>query len=98
MKFTIDSLVKSQNFDGKEKSSSSRRANLEEYRASGSRKACVVVLLTPSAAAALRCTVLTRNDTKCSVFQADRRNRQREPQHRNWTFYEAITIQAALLL
>jgi len=32
----IDSLIKSQNPDGKEKSSSSRRANLEEYRASDS--------------------------------------------------------------
>ena len=28
----FDSLVKSQNFDGKEKSSSSRHANPEEYR------------------------------------------------------------------
>ncbi|MBW1898672.1 MAG: hypothetical protein JRI61_06380 [Deltaproteobacteria bacterium] len=34
--FGIGSLVKSQNPDGKEKSSSSRRANLEEYRASDS--------------------------------------------------------------
>ena len=41
----IDCLVKSQNSDGKEKSSSSRRANPEEYRASGSREACVVSLL-----------------------------------------------------
>jgi len=36
--FRIDELLKSQNSNGNEKSSSSRRANPEEYRASGSRR------------------------------------------------------------
>jgi hypothetical protein len=40
-----DALMKSQKYDGKIKSSSSRRANHEEYRASGSREACVDGLL-----------------------------------------------------